>query len=236
MKIFNFNVQAKGGAGKSMLSYLFALKEQNNDGAYFVDFDSSVKTSMQQLKFLQGRTPARFAVMSLIDEKEKLDRQLLFQNLWELSQKDCDIFYLDFGAAESEQLYSLFSKDFTNEEFKLIEQELNAQFIFNIVIAGGGAYQSCTAFLQKMTGLINGIFPVNIFLNESTFGSQRLLNEVNLFASSHTGKVKAVKAFGDFDATAAPHKFILQKITEGRGMEAYAFVEKIKIQKELSKI
>lgn len=58
--------------------------------------------------------------MNLLDSRDKIDRQLLFENLMELKQKDYDEFYLDFGAPESDQLPSLFSKDFSLEEFKQI--------------------------------------------------------------------------------------------------------------------
>lgn len=237
MQQFQFNIQAKGGAGKSMLTYLQALKQQGNDRAYFVDFDSSVKSSCQQLKFLQGRTPSRFAMMSLLDSREKLDRQLLFENLYELSRKDYDCFYLDFGAPESDQLPSLFSKDYTIEEFKEVQDELNAQFIFNIVIAGGSAYEPCTHYLQKITLLNKGFFKVNLYINESTFaGTPQLIKELTVFGASGENYINAIRLYGDFDITTAPHRSILQKISEGKGIEAYQFVEKIKMQKELSKI
>lgn len=234
MQRFQFNIQAKGGAGKSMLTYLQALKQQDNDRAYFVDFDSSVKSSCQQLKFLQGKTPSRFATMSLLDQREKLDRQLLFENLYELSQKDYDCFYLDFGAPESDQLPSLFSKDYTIEEFKEVQDQLNAQFIFNVVIAGGSAYEPCTQYLQRITLLNKDLFEVNLYINESTFaGTPGLIKELMAFGKNH---VSTIRQYGDFDITTAPHRSILQKISEGRGIEAYEFIEKIKMQKEVSKI
>jgi cellulose biosynthesis protein BcsQ len=59
MKTVYLNVQAKGGAGKSMLTYLQALKQEANNKAAFVDLDSSTKTSSAQLKFLRGKTPNR---------------------------------------------------------------------------------------------------------------------------------------------------------------------------------
>lgn len=237
MKQFQFNIQAKGGADKSMLTYLQVLKQQSNDRAYFVDFDSSVKSSCQQLKFLQGRTPSRFATMSLLDRREKLDRQLLFENLYELSQKDYDRFYLDFGAPESDQLPSLFSKDYTIEEFKEVQDELNAQFIFNVVIAGGSAYEPCTHYLQKITVLNKGFFEVNLYINESTFsGTPQLIKELTAFGASRENYINAIRLYGDFDSTTAPHRSILQKISEGKGIKVYEFIEKIKMQKELSKI
>lgn len=237
MQQFQFNIQAKGGAGKSMLTYLQALKEQASDSSYFVDFDSSVKSSCQQLKFLQGKTPSRFATMSLLDSREKLDRQLLFENLYQLSQKDYDRFYLDFGAPESDQLPSLFSKDYTIEEFREVQNELNAQFIFNVVIAGGSAYEPCTHYLQKIALLTKGLFEVNVYVNESTFaGTPQLIKELTAFGAAEENHISAIRLYGDFDITTAPHRSILQKISEGKGLEAYEFIEKIKVQKELSKI
>src|SRR5664279_5196451 len=162
MKHFQFNVQAKGGSGKSMLTYLQALKNQATPRSYFIDLDSSVRTSLQQLKFLQGKKPPRFATIDLLDHRSKIDLQLLFEKLLEEAQKDYDSYYLDFGAPESDQLPSLFSKDYTIEEFKQIESELSAQFIFNIVVAGGGAYEGCTGYLQKLSGLLDGGCAVNI--------------------------------------------------------------------------
>lgn len=237
MKQFQFNVQAKGGSGKSMLTYLQALKNERNQGTYFIDLDSSVQTSRQQLKFLQGKKPARFAMMNLLDGRDKLDRQLLFENLLELCGKDYDAFYLDFGAPESDQLPSLFSKDYSVEEFKQIETELSAKFIFNIVVAGGGAYEGCTRYLQRLSALIAGRFEINIYINQSTFTNHPLLvEEIKLFANGNKHEIYDVRFFGDFDNTTSPHKNILRSIEQGRGMEAFAFIEKIKILKELSKI
>ena len=237
MKQFQFNVQAKGGSGKSMLTYLQALKNETNQRSYFIDLDSSVKTSLQQLKFLQGKTPRRFALMNLLDNRDKLDRQLLFENLMELSHKDYDEFYLDFGAPESDQLPSLFSKDYSIEEFKQIESELSAQFIFNIVVAGGGAYEGCTSYLQKLSALLDGGCPVNIYINQSTFiNHAHLVDEITAFAKARKNEINAVRFFGDFDNTTSPHKNILRSIEQGKGIDAFAFVEKIKILKELSKI
>lgn len=237
MKKFQFNVQAKGGSGKSMLTYLQALREQANDRAYFVDFDSSVRTSRQQLKFLQGKTPPRFAVMGLLDSRDKLDRQLLFENLQQLTEKDYNVFYLDFGAPESDQLPALFSRDYTAEEFKQVEEELGVEFTFNVVIAGGAAYEACTNYLEKITALAGGLFDVCMYLNQSTFtGSPQLVEELQAYRVLNAGLITGLRLFGDFDVTTAPHKSILQKSGEGKGMEAYAFVEKIKILKELAKI
>ncbi|MBL7967580.1 MAG: hypothetical protein JNK09_11315 [Prolixibacteraceae bacterium] len=237
MKKMNFILQSKGGSGKSMLAYLLALKNEDNPLAYFIDFDSSVKSSTQQLKFLQGRTPARFAKMNLLDERGKIDRQRLFENLQILAQKPYEDFFLDFGAPESEQFTSLFSKDYTIEEFKQIADELGVEFIFNIVVAGGSAYLPCTNYLNNIAGLNQQNFRIVIFINEFSFQNYKsLIAEIENYAKANPGNIHGVNYFGDFDTDAAPHKNILRYISEGKGMNAYVFIEKIKIQKELQKL
>ena len=59
-KELNFVLQAKGGVGKSLLTYLLGLAKQTQDSTLFVDVDSSTKTSTRQLIFLgETRTEMR---------------------------------------------------------------------------------------------------------------------------------------------------------------------------------
>lgn len=236
MKKFHFNLQSKGGVGKSFLTSLLALKYETDPNVYFVDLDSSVKTSSQQLKFLQGKNPPRFASMNLLDYRNKIDRQLLFENLLLLSQKDYTDFYLDFGAPESTEFPSLFSSDYTIDEFKQIETELSVQFILNIVIAGGSSYDACTTYLQHIIELVKENFEVNLYINQATFINKDKIEELLIYAQIYKDCISEVKLFGDFDNTTAPHKSILKKIEEGLGMSAYVFVERIKILKEIAKV
>lgn len=239
MKKIHFIIQNKGGSGKSLAFYLIALKNEFNNTSYFIDLDSSVRTSQMQLKFLQGKTPARFAVMNLLDARAKLDRQLLFENIQDLISKEgsYEDFYMDFGSPESDQLTSLFSTDYTIEEFKQIETELGCQFKFDVIIAGGSSYKPCTNYLQKVVNLINGNFEVDIYINQGTFANfANLVEEIENYARINKKKISGIKYFGDFDETTSPHKQILFFIQEGRGMEAYKFIQKIKILKELAKL
>jgi len=230
-------IQSKGGVGKSFLTYLIALKSENNETTYFADCDASVKTTTQQLKFLHGQEPNRAGSLNLLDNRAMLDRQLLFENLQEITDLNRANTFIDFGASESEQLPSLMSLDYTIHEFKEIEKELNVDIVFNIVIAGGGAYNACTTYMQKMVNIIEGQFEVNLYLNEYTFQNNKdLTEEILLFSKDKKNKINAIKFFGDFDLTTSPHKKILSYIAQGRGMEAYVFIEKIKIIKELNKL
>lgn len=236
MKKFYFNLQSKGGVGKSFLTALLALKYESDDSVYFVDLDSSIKTSFQQLKFLQGKTPARFASMNLLDYRNKIDRQLLFENLLALSQKDNEVFYLDFGAPESTEFPSLFEADYSIAEFKQIETELDTQFIFNVIVAGGSSYEACTNYLNRVVQLSNNEFQINLYINEATFINKDKIDELLVYADLNNESIQSVKRFGDFDNTTSPHKSILKKIEEGKSLGAYAFVERIKILKEIAKV
>ena len=65
------NLQAKGGAGKSMLTYLQALKNQANTNTAFVDLDNSTRTSFHQLKFLDEETKELTALRKKIDDLKR---------------------------------------------------------------------------------------------------------------------------------------------------------------------
>lgn len=236
-KTIRFNIQSKGGAGKSMITYLQALSEEENARSYFVDFDGSAKSSSLQLHFLKGRQPSRFAVLDLLDDRKKLDRQLLFENLYELAKKDVDTITLDFGAPESDQFPLLFTADYSVEDLKHIETELDCRFVFNVIVAGGSAYGPCTDYLKTIVRSVNGHFEVFVYLNKATFASQSyLLDEVMAYINTEKDRISGTKVFGDFDETASPHKNILHYISKGFGMEAYRYIERLKILKELEKI
>src|SRR3954464_5320818 len=84
MKTFYFNIQAKGGAGKSMLTYLQALKNEENESTLFVDLDNSTKTSIKQLKFLKDKK--RLVETDIIDAFRRIEREKLFRG-WRIYPK-----------------------------------------------------------------------------------------------------------------------------------------------------
>ena len=230
-------IQSKGGVGKSFLTYLISLKHENDETTYFADCDASVKTTTHQLKFLHGREPNRAGSLNLLDNRKMLDRQLLFENLQEISELNRANTFIDFGASESEQLPALISMDYTIHEFKEIEKELDVEIIFNIVIAGGGAYNASISYMQIMANIIHNQFKINLYLNEFTFqNNKELIEEVVVYSKDKKNNINAIKFFGDFDLTTSPHKKILSYIAQGRGMEAYKYIELIKIKKEINKL
>lgn len=234
MKKFVLNIQTKGGSGKSMLTYLFAVKNDKNERSLFVDFDSGTKTSEKQLEFLKGRVPPRFLSMHLLDEKQRVIRDKFFAKIEQLVAQDYDTYYMDFGAPESEQFPSLLSIDFSAGNLKTFEQTLNIKFVFNIVVAGGTAFMSCTDFVKKLSTALGGLFEVNLFVNEFTFlGFESLKSQVDDFAK--IAKLK-VYSFGNFDMSADTSKGVLTRVKNGEGITTMSLMEKLLLTNEVEKL
>ena len=99
--------------GKSILTYLQALKYETNDSVMFVDLDSSTQSSLIQLEFINQK--GQLIRTDIYDRNRKLDRERFIEVIEALNQQPANQFYIDFGAPESEQLPGLFTLDFTIE-------------------------------------------------------------------------------------------------------------------------
>jgi hypothetical protein len=236
MKTFEFNIQSKGGAGKSMLTYLQALKHEQDPDALFVDLDSSTKTSVKQLRFIGLKK--RVIEVDMLDRIRKIEREKLFEVLESLQRMPYDHFFVDFGAPESEQLPGLFSIDYTMDEFCGFAQELDAEFRFNVVMAGGTAYRSCFDYLKRITELVEGRFPVTAFVNEYTFQHyEHLIEEIRAFAEATNGLIESVRPFGDIHTDRNSGQQITDNVKEGRGIGDYrSFAARTIIRRELAKV
>jgi len=237
MKHIYFNVQSKGGAGKSMLTYLQALKHEDDTTAAFIDLDSATGTSLQQLKFI-GLQENRLFKVDILDFHKKIEREKLFTVIEKACAMPFEKYFIDFGAAESEQLLRLLAIDFTAEEFKEFEKEENAKFIFNVVIAGGTSYVACFEYLKNLLELVGNIFEIRIYANEFTFKGQAfLLQELKNFVSSTKGVIKLLIPFGNFFPERVSGTQIIECMKMGKGKEGLSsFSTKIIIRKEFAKI
>lgn len=236
MKNFYFNIQSKGGAGKSMLTYLQALKYEQNPDVAFVNLDSSTRTSITQLNFIAKLN--RLVQTDIYDKARKLDRDRFIEVLEGLNQLDMTDFYIDFGAPESEQLPGLFTIDYSIEEFKEMEGELNARFVFNVIMAGGPAYEPCFAYLRQLTEIINGNFDINVFINLFTFRNyEKLVDDLYSFIEATDGLIKNAIPFGDFYPERLAGTTLFNNIRDGKGKEACrGLALKIILRRELERI
>jgi hypothetical protein len=145
---------------------------------------------------------------------------------------------LDFGAPESEQVPNIFSIDFTATEFKEFETEMEARFVFNIVVAGGAAYLGSFEYVKTIAKLLGGLFEILIYVNEYTFyGHEDLIDEIKLFAGKTKGAITGVKTFGNLHPGRYSTKQIIEKIMSGKGFSDYnSFSSRTVIRREMAKL
>ena len=226
MKQLHFIVQAKGGVGKSLLTYLFGLTKQQDEPSLFVDVDSSTQTSTRQLTFLgEDRTET----LSLLNDKEVLVRDKFIAYLESLVDTPFNDIYFDFGAPESEQLPALIERDLPFKEFL---DELDFQAHFHIVVGGGGAYTSSVEYLQKMLKALNQQFEVSVWRSITTFSNFPILAQELQTNCKKLGLT--LRQFGDFEPSSNLGSQILDGIRKGYGIGDYQTGAKIKLKKELN--
>jgi hypothetical protein len=144
-------MQNKGGVGKSMLTYLLALKHQkdsieeidNLSKILFADGDILNLTTDRQCKFLT------IAHVNLMDKNQKFQRDKLLRSLEYFSKVEADVIYIDFGASESGQFPALVSLDYSSDLFQDFAQNFEIEIIVNVVVAGGTSFIPCTDFLKN---------------------------------------------------------------------------------------
>ena len=127
-----FQIQSKGGAGKSFLSYLLANKFRHEMDSLFIDADTeNMTSSTQNLTFLAP--PSRLAYFSILDDENKIIRDKITQMLNRFGKEDFSYqkVFIDMGATESTQILRLFSDDFEPFILKKIEEKYQLKFVFN---------------------------------------------------------------------------------------------------------
>lgn len=231
-KTIHFIIQSKGGVGKSFLTYLYALKNQENPATAFFDLDSSTETSERQLKFLKEK--GRVYQVSLLDERRKIIRDRLLSSIKQIVEMEYQELFLDFGAPESEQLPALFSLDFSVTALKKFEEKLDVKFIFHIVIAGNTAYLPTTEYLTTFHQTTGQNFSLIVHPNENTFfGFNHLLEEIKEYCSKNQ---LVYRPFGDIDTQTDTGNQIIKYVQNGIGLEDYDLLEQMKIESEFEKI
>lgn len=240
MKIFELILQEKGGAGKSMLAYLQALKAQNKKYSYFVDLDSSTKTSSRQLEFI--RSEKRLIEASILDSNKKIDREKIFDVFEQLAElPKAEIIICDFGAPESQQFPKLLVYDFKASDFKDFETELNVKFIFKIVVAGGPSYQASMSYVDDLVEALDAQFEVILMLNDYTFKNyEALKDDVENYVTVKNAVrpyISSIKSFGNIQTDRNSGTVIIDNMKSGKGLENIkAFAARQIMKRELERI
>ncbi len=163
---------AKGGAGKSILTFIMAEKHRN---AVILDLDDATKTSSQQLSY---RSPS---LVSFLDPMtERIDRSA-FNNLWEsIAEADNEFFIADLGASVAEQLPMYFETSTPEVIAGLLTlYSIDLQII--CVVGGGNNFKATMEYLLKTLNATHGCFEIVVAHNRHFPMSEEQRNTFEIF-------------------------------------------------------
>lgn len=215
-----FQIQSKGGAGKSFLSYLLANKFRHEMDSLFIDADTeNMTSSTQNLTFLAP--PSRLAYFSILDDGNKIIRDKITQMLNQFGKEDFSYqkVFIDMGATESTQILRLFSDDFEPFILKKIEEKYQLKFVFNVVIAGNTSFTACLNFLEKVQQTFQENHQIIIYANAEEFRNNYNQME-NLKELAELHKLP-IKVFGKTEKNSTVGNEIAKMMKEGKSLDDY---------------
>lgn len=236
MKTFHLILQSKGGVGKSMLTYFYALQSENDHSSLFIDVDNSTKTSDRQLAFLRTKSVKRLAKLSLFNEEAKQDRMMLVSSILELAKLDYTSYYLDFGAPESEQFPSMVQRNIPVTMLKKVEHKIQGSLVFHIVIGGNTAFKPSLEYLTLLLEVLEGQFKIVVHPNKFSFiGPARAEQQAYLEKFCQQNQLPVV-AFGGIDPESAAGKQIVHYAQQGKGLDAFDYLERLLIEEQIESL
>jgi hypothetical protein len=193
-------IQGKGGAGKSFLTYLLAIKNYHDKNVLFIDADFNSQTSStQNLRFILPKNDKdRVVFFNILDGQKNIERKLFMKMLKRFGENDFDFerVFIDFGTLESDQFLELFITLFEPGALKDLEKEFNLKFIFQVVLAGNTNYLACMSYLQKVQQIFGEYHDIIIYPNLEKFSnSDKQLEQLKVYAERFK---LPCKPFGDF--------------------------------------
>jgi hypothetical protein len=147
IKKIQFITQAKGGSGKSVLTFMLAEKYHD---AILLDLDDATTTTIKQLAY---RNPIH---ISFLDPLTKRIDRGAFNGLFEsVAETNCELYIADLGASVAEQL----PKYFTVNGIDVITEVLrysNIQLQIICIVGGGNIFKATMEYLEELVESIKG--------------------------------------------------------------------------------
>ena len=252
--------QKKGGAGKTTLTTLNALKydslgllktttivdegskkKKEKSPVSFIDSDHETQSLSKTQQFLKGNTPPTLFVADLLNEKKTMVRDSLLLELEKWAALPYDKIYVDFGAGESAQFANIIELDFPIEQIKEYTDSIKTKLVFDIVVGGGSNFKIHTDYLKQMVELNKGVFELNIWINKYSFYQQQTLidslHEFFNFANELVpGSVNSINEFGAFDNQSKITDNIIEGLGNGLPFSEYGFWEQNKLKSQFANL
>ncbi len=177
-KKIHFITQAKGGSGKSVLTFMLAEKYKD---AILLDLDDATTTTMKQLAY---RKPVK---VSFLDPATKRIDRGAFNGLFEsVIEAGKELFIADLGASVAEQLPKYLSMNGIEVITDVLEAS-HIQLQINCVIGGGNIFKATMEYLVELVDAANGALDIIVAHNgfypcseEQQASLQEYTNQKNL--------------------------------------------------------
>lgn len=170
VKIF---CQAKGGVGKSFITYfkMLELKSKSVD-AEVILLDSSQKADQNKDRLTKVFGKEKIHVLDIKNQNNELKRIQIYDVLQFASTLKSTNILIDFGASESTILGEAleYDKEFDVENFKYIASELNIMLEFNVLISGSSDnIKETIKYFELFSSIFSKDFKVIGLVNDYTF-------------------------------------------------------------------
>lgn len=151
-----FITQAKGGSGKSVLTFMLAEKYRD---AILLDLDDATTTTMKQLAY---RNPLK---VSFLDATTKRIDRGAFNGLFEsVIEADQDLYIADLGASVAEQLPKYFSMNGIEAIMEILYAS-NIQLQLICVVGGGNIFKATMEYLAELVDAVEGHLKIHVAVN-----------------------------------------------------------------------
>lgn len=148
--------QAKGGAGKSVLTFMLAEKYKE---AAILDLDDATTTTMKQLAY---RKPIK---VSFLDPTTKRIDRGAFNGLFESTMEaKKELFIADLGASVAEQLPKYFNMNGVENVIEILNSsKIQLQII--CVVGGGNIFKATMEYVDELVDASKGKLSITMAYN-----------------------------------------------------------------------
>ncbi len=232
-------VQGKGGAGKSFLTYLLALKNYHDENTLFIDADFNSKTSStQNLRFIPPKNKKeRVVFFNILDEQKNIERKLFMKMLKRFGENEFafEKVFIDFGTLESDQFLELFITFFEPGELRVLEKEFDLKFIFQVVVAGNTNYLACMSYLEKVQQIFGEHNDIIIYPNLEKFSNaDKQLEQLKAYAKRFN---LLCKPFGDFGKGSETENDVRLMMQQGKYLDDFPdMITQWLVEQEIQKL
>ena len=223
MKKLIFVTQSKGGAGKSVLSFLLAEKYPE---AVIFDMDDATKTTSLQLAYRKPRQ------ITFLNTNKVIDRGLFNKFLEKTAQAKSNLFIADLGASISEQL-PYYLQD-VNEFLPGVLTELDVEIEFYAVVGGANIFKQTMDYVVALMEAVSGQMKIRIFKNEYYEFSDDQSESLATFVADH--QLELIDFNISRDKNESTQNRIKEVLKSGEGIEKAAVFSKMYFKHAISRL